>query len=239
MNTRTRLLVAGATAGLLGAYELLLKPRMFSWGATPEEFSRTWPGDELTPQAQGICTRAVTINAAPEQVWPWLMQIGQDRAGFYSYSWVENLFRAGMHNTYELVPEWQERHVGDDLWLAAKHRYGGRARMTIVRLEPYRAMVTVAYGDREAALNARWAPHGSWNFLLDPLPDGRTRFIMRSVLPERFSFPERLAASFFWDPSHFIMERKMMLTIKRLVEEKQARLPLEDKEAARLWASGT
>ena len=227
MKSIPRLLVSGfAAAGVLGAYELCLKPRIFCWGATPEECSRTWPGDEFTPDTLGICTRAITIQATPEQIWPWIMQIGQDRAGYYSYTSLENLFRAEMSNTFRLVPEWQHREVGDDLWMAAKHNYGGRARMTVAYIDPFRAMVNVAYADRESALNARWAPHGSWNFLLQPISSAAssspiTRLIMRSVLPERMGLAAR-AFSLFWDPAHFIMERKMMRSIKRLAEQTAA-----------------
>lgn len=222
MRTGPKWMIAGAAVtGLWSAYELAVKPWMFSWGATPEERSRRWPGDELTPRTRGICTRAITIQAPPERIWPWIVQIGQDRAGFYSYTWLENFFRAEMCNTFRLVPEWQQRHVGDDVWLAAKHRYGGLARMTIAQLEPRRAMVTVAYADRDVMLSSQWAPHGSWNFLLDPKADGSTRLIMRSVFPERLTPADRLT-SLFWDPAHFVMERKMMLTIKRLAESTPA-----------------
>lgn len=224
MKSIPRLLVGGfAAAGVLGAYELCLKPRIFSWGATREECLRAWPGDEFTPQTLGICTRAITIQATPEQIWPWIMQIGQDRAGFYSYTQLENLFRAEMSNTFHLVPQWQHREVGDDLWMAAKHNYGGRARMTVAYIDPFRAMVNVAYADRDSALNLQWAPHGSWSFLLQPISSAAssspiTRLVMRSVLPERMDFVAR-AFSLFWDPAHFIMERKMMRTIKRLAEQ--------------------
>lgn len=224
MKQFSKLLLGGATAlGALGAYELCLKPRIFSWGATREECLRTWPGDEFTPETLGICTRAITIQATPEQIWPWVMQIGQDRAGYYSYTWLENLFRAEMSNTFRLVPEWQRRSVGDDLWMAAKHNYQGRARMTVAYIDPFRAMVNVAYADRDSALNLKWAPHGSWNFLLQPISSAAssspiTRLIMRSVLPEKMGLAAR-ALSLFWDPAHFVMERKMMRTIKQLAEQ--------------------
>jgi len=233
MRTVSRFLLNGAAiAGALGLYELVLRPRMFCWGASPEECSRAWPGDEFTPHTRGVCTRAITIRATPEQIWPWIMQIGQDRAGYYSYTWLENLFRAEMSNTLRLVPAWQHRKVGDDLWMAAKHRYGGRARMTVARIDPFRALVNVAYDDRESALNAQSAPHGSWNFLLEPISSGDsscpiTRLIMRSILPERMSLAAR-AASLFWDPAHFIMERKMMRTIKRLAEGQAAKPAIKE-----------
>lgn len=224
MKTISKLLLGGAAAaGALALYQFKLKPRMLSWGATPEECARTWPGDDYTPHSLGICTRAVTIHATPEQIWPWIMQIGQDRAGYYSYTWLENLFRAEMSNTLHLVPEWQHRAVGDDLWMAAKHNYGGRARMTVAYIEPFRSMVNVTYADRESALNGGWAPNGSWNFHLLPVhheasSNPATRLVMRSVLPERMGLVAR-AATLFWDLAHFVMERKMILKIRKLVEQ--------------------
>src|SRR4051812_17955969 len=100
------------------------------WGATPTELRHEWPGDELSPQAVEISTRAVTIDAPMQQVWPWLVQIGQDRAGFYSYTWLENLFRCAMPRVDHIVPEWQDRTGGDTVWLAprGKNRGGGRQK---------------------------------------------------------------------------------------------------------------
>lgn len=120
---------AAVVAGLaVGAYAFGVRPRIRAWGATPWEHFREWPGDELTPLTRGRATRALTIRATPNDIWPWILQIGQDRAGFYSYTFLENLFGAEMRNTYRLVPEWQQRNVGDDFWLTAKHRHGGQAR---------------------------------------------------------------------------------------------------------------
>src|SRR5262245_30509427 len=103
---------AAAIAGLaVGAYAFGVRPRMRIWGATPWEHFREWPGDELTPLTKGRVTRALTIHATPSDIWPWILQIGQDRAGFYSYAFLENLFGAEMRNTYRLVPEWQQRSV--------------------------------------------------------------------------------------------------------------------------------
>ena len=75
-----------------------------------------------------ISTRAVTIAAPLETVWSWLVQIGQDRAGFYSYTWLENLFRCAMPRVDRIVPEWQQRTLGDIVWLARRDRYRGEAR---------------------------------------------------------------------------------------------------------------
>jgi hypothetical protein len=88
------------------------------------------PGDELTPPPVEQNTRAITIAATPQEVWPWLVQMGADRGGFYSYAWLENLFGLGIHNADRIVEEWQQLAVGDWVWGDRKRigRLGGRAR---------------------------------------------------------------------------------------------------------------
>jgi hypothetical protein len=223
VKRRTKLLLAGAAVGCgVTTYALAVRPRMFRWGATDAEVARTWPGDELTPNPSAECTRALTIEAPMEQVWPWIVQIGQDRAGFYSYTWLENLFRAEMRNTYRIVPAWQSRRVGEDLWMAAKHRYGGQARMVVARMEPPRVLVLVMPQDARSAIERGYAPHGSWNFLLQPAGEGSTRLVMRSVDGESGPPWGKMAGYVFFEPAHFIMERKMMLRIKALAEGRLA-----------------
>jgi hypothetical protein len=219
MDRRAKLLLAAVAPGFgIAAYALLVRPWMFRWGATDAEVARKWPGDDLTPNSSGGCTRAITIQAPPEQVWPWIMQIGQDRAGFYSYTWLENLVGAEMRNTYRLVPEWQTRQVGEDFWMAPKRRYGGQARMVVARMEPARALVLVMPQDARSAIEKGYAPHGCWNFLLEPVGRDATRLIMRSIDAESGPPMGKLGGYAFFEPAHFIMERKMMLRIKALAE---------------------
>jgi hypothetical protein len=105
-------IVSGAAAYL--ALGRLLRPSYSRWGATDEEVRRSLPGDELVPTPRAQSTWAVTIEAPPERVWPWLVQMGQDRAGFYTYEWFENgLLRLNIHNVDRIVPEWQNITVGD------------------------------------------------------------------------------------------------------------------------------
>jgi len=105
--------VLAAVTALGITYDRLLRPWHQHWGITHDELSRSWPGDDLVPNACGDATHAITINAPALQIWPWIVQIGQDRAGFYSYTQLENLFGCEMRNAGQIVPEWQERHLGD------------------------------------------------------------------------------------------------------------------------------
>lgn len=79
-----------AAAALL--YAFVVRRRLLAWGATPDEVAKPVPGDVFLPEATSACTRAITIGAPPERVWPWVAQIGQGKGGFYSYAWLENLF---------------------------------------------------------------------------------------------------------------------------------------------------
>lgn len=97
---------------LIPAYWFAIRPWHMHWGASPAEVSLSLPGDKFIAPNSDISTRALTIRAPASVVWQWLVQIGQDRAGFYSYHWLENLFAADMHNSDEIKPEWQPVPVG-------------------------------------------------------------------------------------------------------------------------------
>jgi hypothetical protein len=113
------------TVGALAvAYRRGLRPWQERWGATDEELAAPLPGDNLIAEPAGQITRAIEIAAAPEAVWPWVIQIGADRGGFYSYDWLENLFRLGIHSAGEIVPEWQERGLGELVHADAKGSNG-------------------------------------------------------------------------------------------------------------------
>ena len=91
----------------LSVYVLLLRPWFLGWGVTRAELSKSLPGDTLVSQANSTATRAITIHAPPQRVWPWIVQIGQERGGFYSYTWIENLLGCGIVNAESTHLEWQ------------------------------------------------------------------------------------------------------------------------------------
>ena len=116
-------LAAGTVLGII--YDRILRPWHQHWGMTPDELGRSWPGDELVPNACGDATHGITINAPASQIWPWIVQIGQDRAGFYSYTQLENLVGCEMRNASQIVPEWQRRQVGNMVWMTPKSKFNG------------------------------------------------------------------------------------------------------------------
>jgi hypothetical protein len=203
-----------AGAATLATFALALRPWFLRWGATDEDVSRTWPGDEMAPMPASLATRSVTIHSPAEEVWPWIVQIGQDRGGFYSYTWLENLFGARIHNADRILPEGQSRKVGDTVWMTPHERYGGKGCMRVARLDPGRAMVLVSPDDYETVLKTGVAPRGVWSFILDSIDERTTRLIVDS----RSGPKEGPGRYLIFDPAHFIMERKMMLGIKDRAE---------------------
>jgi hypothetical protein len=177
------------------------------WGSAPIEQSMTLPGDRPARNPALEIQHAVTIDAPPSAVWPWLVQLGQDRAGFYSYDWLERAFGVTIHNVKEIRPEWQRREVGELLRATQPTYLGGLFgpdlgwRIQDVQVE--RALVLEHWGA----------------FVLVPTSDGKTRFIIRSTISNE-EVPAWAAAVnvMLFQLPHFIMERKMMLRIKDLAE---------------------
>jgi hypothetical protein len=210
---------SAAGAATLATLDLALRPLYMSWGATDREVWRTWPGDELSPDPASVATRGVTIHAPADDVWPWLEQIGQDRGGFYSYTWLENLFGARIHNADRLLPGVRERQVGDTVWMTPPQRYGGKGCMRVAQVEPGRALILVSPDDYDKAVAEGVAAEGTWAFYLVPVDKKITRLVVRSR-----SGPKATPGRFLvFDPIHFIMERKMMLGIKARAEARRTR----------------
>jgi len=120
-------------AALVALYPLMRRP-ILTWGATTEEAGSRLPGDELLEEANGVSTRAITIDAPAAAVWPWLAQMGPSpRGGAYTYDWIENLLGLDMHSVDRVLPEFQHPEVGDTIGL-------GSNRMRIERVEPGRVL---------------------------------------------------------------------------------------------------
>lgn len=193
----------GSAVGVRAVYRWFRR-----WGSTVYEQEHRLPGDELCKGARVVHTRAVSVDSSAEAVWPWLMQIGQDRSGFFSYTFLENLVGCEMPKVHEVRPEWQHRAPADKVLMTTPGHYSGKAYNVVARIDPRRCLVLVAPGDLgrlDRGDDANWV----WQFVLVP-ESGGTRLIVRS----RSLTPHRLL-----EPAHFIMERKMMLTIKRLSEQ--------------------
>ena len=116
-----------------------------------------------SPRAQS--TWAVTIEAPPDAVWPWLVQMGQDRAGFYTYEWFENVvLRLDIHNAARIVPEWQDIRVGDRMWFyPERHPIKPRSGPRVIGFEPDHALLLC----HQVTDDATSCP-GTWQFVTSP-----------------------------------------------------------------------
>ena len=216
LNAKTGALL-GLTAAGAATYALAVRPWHLSWGTTPDEEQMPLPGDDVKPDAGISVTHAVTIDAPPEEVWKWLVQIGQGRGGFFSYEALENLMGLDVENVYEIQPDLQNLKEGDFVRSAHKGWLGGRfddkAGWFVVDIEPNRHLVL-----RDEI------EHGSWSFVLRPLAEGKTRFLIRARGDRPSSLLHWTLHLSVFEPAHFIMERKMMLTLKELAENGPRRL---------------
>src|SRR5215207_8393007 len=180
-----------------------LVPWMDRWGATSDEINATFPGDELVAAPRYVYNRVVTVGASPEEIYPWLVQMGAERGGMYTYSWFEtNILRCELINADRIHEEWQGLKVGDKVKMCPGN--WGPPAYEVALLIPNQAVVV---GHQE---NGRWSD--VWQFVLVPQAGGTTRLVARG---------RDTKAGTIWDvirPGQFVMERGMLLGIKERAE---------------------
>lgn len=203
MNPKKALWLAAAGVGA-ATYAYWLRPKHLRWGASDAEIAETLPGDEFTPEARQSATHAITIDAPVEAVWSWVVQIGQDKGGFYSYTWLENLVGCHMKNADRILPEYQELHEGDSVLLHPRV-----PPLPVLAVEPCRHLV----------LGSNTSDQGTWAFYLRAISGNKTRLIIRGRGEWNPSVLKWITRYVIFEPAHFIMERKMMLSIKAHAEQ--------------------
>jgi hypothetical protein len=201
-------------AGVGVAYAVLLRPRLLTWGATAAESAGVLPGDDLV-RARWQSTRAVTIAAPPEAVWPWLVQMGFHRAGWYSYDWLERA--AGIGDFAEggsarsVLPQFQSLAVGDSVPL------GPGTALTAAIVDPPRALVLQMSMNALTGATARAGDRvlldWTWSFVLVPVGPGSSRLLIRVRADYR---PRALGLliPLLLEPVHLLMERAMLRGIR-------------------------
>jgi len=192
---------AGLALGLLGAsYPLFWRDWCLTWGATADEVASNLQGDELLPEAHLATTKAIAIDAPPDRVWPWLVQMGSGRAGTYTYDWIDNLFGLDMHSANVILPQFQDVQVGDAYPF-------GSGTLHVEALEPGRVLVTRV-------------PEWNWVRIFYLIPDGGlTRLLLRNrVAYPGTGFASRLCRQMISEAAGLPMERKMLRGIKRRAE---------------------
>ena len=185
------------------SYWFVLRARYRVWGATKEDITRVMPGDAEVPDPSYETTLAVTIDALPSEIWPWLVQLGYRRGGLYSYDWLDRLFGfLDAPSAERILPEYQRLDAGDVIPI------GRGAGFPVTAVEPRRLLVLG--GERDGF---QW----TWQLALFPVDEQRTRLVSRN----RARLPKTLGASMFMavlEPAAFIMTRKMLLGLKRRAE---------------------
>jgi hypothetical protein len=203
------LVAALVTFGVLvGLYVWVIKPWHLRWGATADEVAGAMPGDELIPDA-GSATRAVSIAAKPNDVWPWLVQIGYGKAGWYSYDWIDNDFEPSAD---QILPEYQDLAVGDKILMMPDMGF------VVESIDEDRSIVSVLEDGST-----------SWCLALYPTDGGGTRLVSR-WRPKFDVTPATVMMTALAEPGTFIMEQKMLRTIRDRVEASSANPPSTDEQ---------
>ena len=204
--------VAAILVSVATVYLTVIRPWYMRWGATDEEVARVMPGDEIVAQPTFNSTRAVSIEGSPGEIWPWLVQMGYGRAGFYGYDLIENLgSQRGLESARAIIPELQGFEVGDDM------------PISVVATHKIKVMETGRYliwADKNA---------GAFTWGLYPLNDHQTRLVLR------FRFHHRWYDWLFTDWADHIAVRKMLLGVKDRVEGRVEPMAFQNAEIA-TWA---
>lgn len=213
MSVRGVALACGAAA----TYAAVIRPALLSWGATDAEAGTRYPSDELIEDATSQSTMAVSLPAPPEAVWPWLVQMGCGRAGWYSWDLLDN---GGRPSAERIHPEWQGLAAGDRVPTVP----GGTTYFRVEVLDPGRTLVLRS--DVELPSGRSFDPRGPmprayadglWAFHLHRLPDGCTRLIVRTRGRGAPSIPDRLFTWTLGEPAHFIMQHRQFHELRRRV----------------------
>ena len=199
MRKVTLLVTAGTLIGGAALYRSLLRGPILTWGATRDEARGRLPGDELLKDADGTATRAITIDAPPAAVWPWIAQMGPSpRGGAYTYDWIENLLGLNMHSVNHVLPEFQHPQVGDGFGY-------GPNEMSFRVVEPEHVLAA-------QSKDGNWV----WTFVIEETHDGKTRLISRN----RFRLPKvkDKIGMIPMEAASLLMERRMLYGIKQRAE---------------------
>jgi len=212
------MIAVGLTAATVGAYITLIRPRQIRWGATDEEAAREFPYDDLVPDPTWSSTRAVTVEATPDQVWPWLVQLGWGKAGWYSYDWVDN---GGKPSAWEIIPEYQHLEIG-----------------TSFPMSPFTAMYCRDFQEPRWILLRMGAEQpgrdiGTFLYYLEPIDEHRTRLIIRMRDKYRWLNPPVLAMQLAVDVGDIIFQWKHLQGVKARAER------MAKEQAAPLARAGT
>jgi hypothetical protein len=190
----------------------VLKRWLNNWGASDNEQMRRWKGDDLVIGPEEVHTRAVSIEAAPDRVWRWLVQFGLGKAGFYSYELLERLLGIPVTNLESIQKAMQTLRVGDEVLLHPK-----APGIPVAYIEQERH---ICFGKVPSSGLEPDDPPRSWSLYLEPGPEPEQscRLLLRSCIGRPSTLTKRLALH-IEEPIDFVMEQRMLRTLKRLAEQ--------------------
>ena len=195
------------TLALAAVYWFPVRRWMSRWGSTPSDLRRVMAGDALLGKATYSGTLSVSVNAPREDIWPWLVQLGYQRGGLYSYDWLDRLFGyLDRPSATRILPEFQHLTVGDEIPL------GRGPAWPVAAIEPYRSLVL----DMRNMGGIDWV----WQFGLYPVDEQRTQLVSRSRVHARTVWARLL--TYVIEPAGFLMTRRMLLGIKERAEARAA-----------------
>jgi hypothetical protein len=194
---------------------IVLRRKQLRWGAAPAEVASRLPGDDVLPDARLVATRAISVEATPEEVWPWIAQLGQGRAGFYSYDVFENLVGCDIASADRIVPQWQDVTVGDEF------RLHPDMALPVAVVDPPTALVVRS--ESADGADQKEVPYDfTWAFVVRPASPHGSRLIVR----ERYDWtvPAMRSAMEALTFASFVMTQKMLRGIRDRAEAHGARL---------------
>ena len=187
---------------IMTAYLLWARPYQLNWGATQEEIIRPMPGDELDAHPTFLATRAITIEGTPHEIWPWLVQMGYNRAGYYGYDIIENLgSESGAYSAERIVPGLQDVHVGDEVPISAAGSW------VFYAIEPEHYFIWSGE-----------AGNDGFTWALYPIDDSHTRLVSRIRWSHHWSQPDLIALDLFTEFTDHLAIRKILQGVKGRVE---------------------
>lgn len=200
-----RFLAVLALVGIiLTAYMIWARPYQLNWGATSVEINESMPGDERRGEPMFLATRAITINDTPENIWPWLIQMGYGRAGYYAYDIIENLgSERGIQSADSILPEFQNFTIGDVVPISRV------AHLSFYAIEPNEYMVW-------SEENGEFP--GAFTWALYPIDKNHTRLVSRIGWNYHWSEPTVLALDIFTEFTDHLAIREILQGVKGRVE---------------------
>lgn len=196
------------------AYGCIVRPRLVRWGATDEELREPFPDAGIVPGGRRSATMATEIDAPPARVWPWLVQMGVDRGGWYSWDRLDNF---GRRSADRIHPEWQRVRVGDRFTAMPD----GSQSWIVAAVEPERFLALRMSLD---LLGRPFDPDGpapatvtdsTWSFLLKELPGGRSRLVVSGYWALRPSWLRPFVSALILEPSHWVMQTRQFANLRR------------------------